>query len=115
MTVWVAASIVDVEGDVAPITGQVDKLDLGEPLFDEDFVARWNVKYRCDSERCTVTECAGEMDARVRNTLQNVWLEVERTVTWPEKCGDGATTAARFQVNRRHRPRSLHRRRRGLL
>lgn len=98
MTVWVAASIVDVEGDVASITGQVDKLDLGEPLFDEDFTARWNVKYRCDSERCEVAECAGEMDARVRNTLQNVWLEVERSVTWPEQCGDD--TVARFQVNR---------------
>ena len=98
MAAWVATSIVDTEGEITKIAGQVAQLDLGEPLFADDFSARWKVAYRCDSDRCEVAQCTGEANAQVSNVLHNIWLEIDRQVTWPDKCGDH--TLGRFQVHR---------------
>ncbi|MBV7330339.1 SH3 domain-containing protein [Chloroflexi bacterium TSY] len=96
--VWVAASIVDVEGDAAQITGQMEQVDRPEPLFADDFTAQWTISYRCDSQRCEVAECGGEVLVQVRSILQNTWLELDHSVTWPDECGDD--TVALYQINR---------------
>ncbi len=98
LTVWIADTIVKIEGNVGQITGEVEQHHLMEPLFANDFTARWNVAYRCDSERCEVAECTGEVNAQVRSLRNNIWLEIDRNVSWLNNCGDD--TLAQFQIQR---------------
>ncbi len=81
---WISDIVVDVEGpgDELPVVGE---------LFPGDLTATWSVDYECDSQRCVVPKCEGEIQALVRNAEDKRWLEIERQVSWQGDCGEPAT------------------------
>ena len=81
---WISNRVVTISEEAA---------DLGvlRPLFPDDLSAAWDVSYQCASERCAVTECSAAVTASVRNAADPRWLEIDRTVTWDEGCGEDST------------------------
>ena len=75
---------------VAPNQAALD-LPFLVPLFPEDMTASWNVQYECGSRRCAVSECAAVARTEIHNTGDLHWLEINRTVTWEEACGEDST------------------------
>lgn len=81
---WISNRVVDASEDAIA-------LGVLRPLFPDDLTAAWDVSYQCGSERCVVTECAAAVTAEVRNAADPRWLEIDRTVTWDEGCGEDST------------------------
>ena len=61
------------------------------PLFPEDLTASWDVEYECRSERCAVSACTARANAAVHSSRDLRWLEINRSVTWDETCGENST------------------------
>lgn len=92
-TGWVAAELVRVagEGDV-PVVAADDGI-----LLTPDLSAEWAVKWKCDSERCQIKECAAGVKAMVNRPVSGGYLPVEHTVTWDDACF--STDAWTFEVD----------------
>lgn len=81
---WISARV------VAP-NATAEALPPLTPLFPDDLTAAWNVEYECGSERCAVAECTAVVAAEVRNSQDPRWLEINRSVTWADACGENST------------------------
>jgi len=81
---WVATSVVQVEG--AP-----DQVSVIGPLFPQDLSVDWLVDYKCDSERCQVSTCNAQMNAKGRSIIRGSWLEIDRVLKWQAGCAEDSS------------------------
>jgi hypothetical protein len=79
------------EGEVPVVAAGADV------LLKPDLAAEWAVKWKCDSERCQIKECAAEVKAVVNRPASGGYLPIEHTVTWDDACF--STDAWTFEVD----------------
>ncbi|MCB0114854.1 MAG: hypothetical protein R2873_14815 [Caldilineaceae bacterium] len=70
---------------VAPEDINVSVAD--DTLLSPEMLARWSINWDCMSDHCQFDTCYGTAFSRVRDTLDNRWLEIDRRVDWNEGCG----------------------------
>lgn len=87
---WVASSVVQITTDPkGPINTAVrssETQSVTETLLNSDLKAEWSVDWQCGSERCTVKQCNGTVDAAVNRPNTTQWLPIEHNVTWDKTC-----------------------------
>lgn len=62
-----------------------------EPLLDERLEASWSINWNCMSDHCEFDQCVGTAHSRVRDVLDNRWLEIDRRIDWNKECGKPAS------------------------
>ncbi|MFN8444147.1 MAG: SH3 domain-containing protein [Caldilineaceae bacterium] len=87
---WVAASVVRItDNPTGPVNTAVKSSDTQSTtatLLNSDLTVKWSVNWQCGSERCTVKQCSGTVDAAVKRPNATQWLPIEHNVTWDKTC-----------------------------
>ncbi|MEZ4768492.1 MAG: SH3 domain-containing protein [Caldilineales bacterium] len=78
---WASQSVVRFEGDrgAVPVVG---------PLIPDDLNASWELRWECHGSGCNQEECLGQSEANALRVVNDRWLEVTRTSSWPDGCGE---------------------------
>jgi hypothetical protein len=77
-TAWVNASVV-------ASGGNVESVDISDPLLNEDLEATWRAEWKCGSDRCAVRECGVTITASASDADQQ-WLSIDHDIVWDESC-----------------------------
>lgn len=78
---WISSSEVTLYGDRTAVPTSL-------PLLPEDLVATWALRWECRADGCPQEECLGESRAEAVQVRSDRWLEVQRTTTWQDACGE---------------------------
>lgn len=78
---WVSRTIVRLLGDeqAVPVIG---------PLLPDDLNATWAMRWECHGRGCDQETCTGQSQANASRVVNDRWLEVKRTATWEDDCGE---------------------------
>jgi len=88
---WLSSVVVETDG-------KADDIPIVNALLPTDLTSKWQVNWKCGSERCEVKECQGAIDAGVEDGSTEQWLQIKHNVTWNDKCFDDDTWT--FEVDR---------------